>query len=148
MKSPAALKPIKTPHNEPISHPELAFSPSDIGVWEINKSELTSHLQSLLAITIRSYGILALLRDGTPAMLTHPVSPESVGSAGLPVVVQAKGAEVGFRETGLMWGGRHREFVEGWSGYKPYVLRCRKVSFFPSQDEGPPQLRRLLASVH
>ena len=51
VKSPAALKPIKTPHNEPISHPELAFSPSDIGVWEINKSELTSHLQSLLAIT-------------------------------------------------------------------------------------------------
>ncbi|CAK0780158.1 hypothetical protein CVIRNUC_004952 [Coccomyxa viridis] len=39
VKSPAALKPIKTPHNEPISHPELAFSPSDIGVWEINKSK-------------------------------------------------------------------------------------------------------------
>lgn len=36
---PPALKPIKTPHGEPISHPELAFSPSDIGVWEINKSE-------------------------------------------------------------------------------------------------------------
>lgn len=34
-----ALKPIKTPHMEPISHPELAFSPSDIGVWEINKGE-------------------------------------------------------------------------------------------------------------
>ncbi|CAL5221763.1 g4016 [Coccomyxa viridis] len=38
-KVPPALKPIKTPHNEPISHPELAFSPSDIGVWEINKSK-------------------------------------------------------------------------------------------------------------
>lgn len=35
---PSGLKPIKTPHLEPISHPELAFSPSDIGVWEINKS--------------------------------------------------------------------------------------------------------------
>ena len=81
-------------------------------------------------------------------MFTHPVSPERVGSAGLPVVVQAKGAEVGFRETGLMQGGRHREFVEDWSGYKPYVLRCRELSFFPTQDKGPAQLRRLLASVH
>ncbi len=35
--NPAGLRPIKTPHLEPISHPELAFSPSDIGVWEINK---------------------------------------------------------------------------------------------------------------
>ncbi|KAK9914885.1 hypothetical protein WJX75_001906 [Coccomyxa subellipsoidea] len=35
---PAGLRPIKTPHLEPISHPELAFSPSDIGVWEINKT--------------------------------------------------------------------------------------------------------------
>jgi hypothetical protein len=36
------LKPIKTPHLEPISHPELAFSPSDIGVWEINRGERVS----------------------------------------------------------------------------------------------------------
>ncbi|EIE26903.1 hypothetical protein COCSUDRAFT_64714 [Coccomyxa subellipsoidea C-169] len=36
--NPAGLRPIKTPHLEPISHPELAFSPSDIGVWEINKA--------------------------------------------------------------------------------------------------------------
>lgn len=35
-----SLRAIKTPHNEEaISHPELAspFSPSDIGIWEVNK---------------------------------------------------------------------------------------------------------------
>ena len=34
---PSGIKPIKTPHEDPISHPELTscFSPSDIGIWEI-----------------------------------------------------------------------------------------------------------------
>ncbi|KAK9826855.1 hypothetical protein WJX81_008284 [Elliptochloris bilobata] len=31
------LKPINPKRVEPISHPELAFSPSDIGVWEVNR---------------------------------------------------------------------------------------------------------------
>lgn len=30
------LKNIRTPH-ETISHPELAFSPTDIGIWEVQK---------------------------------------------------------------------------------------------------------------
>ena len=39
-----SLKVIKTPHEDPISHPELAFTPSDIGIWEINKGEPISNL--------------------------------------------------------------------------------------------------------
>ena len=124
MKSPATLKPIKTPHNEPISHPELAFSPSDIGVWEINKSELTSDLQGLLS-HIRGVGTPALLSNEMTAAFAIPVFPRQCSSTELPVVMQAKGAEVGFRDTGLMRGSRHRESVEGWSGYEPSISHCR-----------------------
>ena len=95
MKSPAALKPIKTPHNEPISHPELAFSPSDIGVWEINKSKLTSHLQDLLS-PIRSAGILAMLRDGKTAIFILDVSSERGGSAGCLLSCRQEGRRVVF----------------------------------------------------
>jgi hypothetical protein len=31
------LKPIKTVHHYSPSHPELAFSPTDVGIWEVHK---------------------------------------------------------------------------------------------------------------
>eukprot|EP00884_Botryococcus_braunii_P013534 jgi/Botrbrau1/22181/Bobra.168_1s0013.1 len=40
---PINITPIKTPHNDladmpsPISHPEMCFSPTDIGIWEIER---------------------------------------------------------------------------------------------------------------
>ncbi|KAK9789389.1 hypothetical protein WJX73_008476 [Symbiochloris irregularis] len=36
-----SLHAIKTNHMEPISHPELAFSPTEIGVWEIHKEKMS-----------------------------------------------------------------------------------------------------------
>lgn len=59
------------------------------------------------------------------AVFTIPVFPRQGGSDELPVLMQAKGAEVGFRDTGLMRGSRHRELAEGWSGYKPSISHSR-----------------------
>ena len=46
---------IKTPHDHPISHPELALSPTDIGIWT---GVLLAHdvcvLESVLCMTTSS----------------------------------------------------------------------------------------------
>ena len=53
------------------------------------------------------------------------VFPEEGDLTELPVGMQAKGAEVGFHDAGLMRVSRQRDLFEGWSGYKQFISHCK-----------------------